>query len=69
MALKLTVSVGPDKFEVEGDFDLPDAVPALTQWGRLIGLAPGQAEVDELTQRLKSNNDALSTTVSTHQGE
>ena len=63
MPLKLEITVGPDKFTADGDFTIETVVPAIKEWGRLIGLPAGQEEIDVLTDRLKQNNDALQTVV------
>lgn len=63
MPLKLELTVGNDTFNVDGDFTITDAVPAIKEWGRLIGLPAGQKEVDAITGRLKQSNDALQTVV------
>lgn len=66
MPLKLEISVGENEFRADGDFTLADAVPAIKEWGRLIGLPPGQEAIDSLATRLKQNNDALQTAVDAH---
>lgn len=66
MPLKLEITVGDDEFHAEGDFTMADAVPALKEWGRLIGLPPGQEDIAALTDRLKANNDTLTAIVNAH---
>ncbi len=66
MPLKLELNVGDDRFLAEGDFQIQEAVDAVKEWGRLVGLAPGQEEVDALTSRLKKSTDTLKSTVDAH---
>ena len=63
MPLTVQLVVGGDSFKAEGDFTIESVVPAIKEWGRLIGLAPQQEDIDSITEQLKTNNDALQTVI------
>ena len=67
MPLKLEITVGDDKFNLDGDFTIDAVVPALKEWGRLIGLPPGQAEIDQITDRVSDSTERLHSAVESNQ--
>lgn len=66
MPLKLELSVGADSFSVEGEFTLTEAVPAINEWGRLIGLPPGQDDIDRSAGKVSDSAERLRSAVETN---
>jgi len=64
--MKIELRVNDDTFSAEGEFTVAESIPAIKEWGRLVGLPPQQEDVDALTAAVKEHNDALETVVSTN---
>lgn len=71
MPMKLTVKVGSDSIEAEGDFTIDQQVVELTkEWVKALpptDQREAQAQIDALTARSKSQNDTLADTVAGHE--
>lgn len=65
MPLKIELSVGADKFTADGDFTMADVVPAINEWGRLIGLPPGQDDIDRTAGKVSDSAEQLRSAVET----
>lgn len=67
MALKITITVGADRFEADGEFVPDDAfLKVVETWTRALGPPPDQDDIDALANQLRSQNDALAGTVREH---
>lgn len=59
--LKLSLTVGADKFELDGDHTMAEVVSAIKEWGALIGGNPREREeIRKLSQEIvdETNRDA-----------
>lgn len=70
MPMKLTIKVGADSIEADGDLQItPEVVELTKEWVKALppqDQREAQAKIDDLTARARSQNDALEGTVGSH---
>jgi hypothetical protein len=63
--LQLSVTVGGEDFELEGDFTLPEAIKAMKDWAALMPNAD-QGAIDRAANKVSDSADQLRSAVETN---